>query len=197
MEQKDFIFVTGASGIGKTTLVNGLLEHYKTTCIEQNMIPEFISRDGIEPMTGELEELTCWENLVAMLKCFHNLGYKNIIASDLDDLRTADIPIVFKGTKFITIKLVCSNLEQIREQMKNRPNNGLIDYELQQKTNDKNLKRPPLVNEVEIDVAGKTIEQVLAEAIELIDTREPPLEYEYEKPPKELFYSWVFANGLR
>ena len=26
MEQKDFIFVTGASGIGKTTLVNGLLE---------------------------------------------------------------------------------------------------------------------------------------------------------------------------
>ncbi len=106
MKQKDFIFITGASGIGKTTLANGLLEHYKTTCIEQNMIPEFISRDGIEPMTGELEELTCWENLVAMLKCFHKLGYKNIIATDLDDLRTADIPIVFKGAKFITIKWV-------------------------------------------------------------------------------------------
>jgi broad-specificity NMP kinase len=54
MELKDYIFVTGASGIGKTTLANGLLAHYKTTCIEQNMIPEFISRDGIEPMTGEL-----------------------------------------------------------------------------------------------------------------------------------------------
>ncbi len=46
MRQKDYIFVTGASGIGKTTLANGLLEHFKTTCIEQNMIPEFISRDG-------------------------------------------------------------------------------------------------------------------------------------------------------
>ena len=23
------------------------------------------------------------------------------------------------------------------------------------------------------------------------------IEYEYEKPEKELFYSWVFANGLR
>lgn len=55
---KDFIFVTGASGIGKTTLANGLLEHYKTTCIEQHMVPDFISRDGSEPMTGELEELT-------------------------------------------------------------------------------------------------------------------------------------------
>lgn len=197
MEQKDYIFITGASGIGKTTLANGLLEHYKTTCIEQNMIPEFISRDGIEPMTGELEELTCWENQVAMLRCFHKLGYKNIIATDIDDMRTADIPVVFKGTRFITIKLISSDLEQIKEQMKDRPNNGLIDYELQQKTNDKNLSRPPLVNEVELDVAGKSIEQVLSEAIEIIDTTESVLDYEYKKPPKEMFYSWVFANGLR
>ena len=197
MKLKDYIFVTGASGIGKTTLANGLLAHYKTTCIEQNMIPEFISRDGAEPMTGEFEELTCWENMVAMLKCFHELGYRNIIGSDIDDLRTADIPIVFKGSNFITIKLVSSDLEQIREQMKNRQEGGLIDYELQKKTNDKNLKRKPLINEVEIDVAGKTIEEVLNEAIEIIDTRESILDYEYVKPPKELFYSWVFANGLR
>ena len=51
MGLKDYIFVTGASGIGKTTLANGLLAHYRTTCIEQNMIPEFISRDGVESMT--------------------------------------------------------------------------------------------------------------------------------------------------
>ena len=197
MGLKDYIFVTGASGIGKTKLAQGLLAHYKTTFIEQNMIPEFISRDGIESMTGELEELTCWENMVAMLKCFHKLGYKGIIVTDMDDLRTADIPIVFKGSNYITIKLVSSDLEQIREQMKNRPNNGLIDYELQQKTNDKNLKRDPLVNEVEIDVSGKSIEEVLNEAIEIIDTTESLLDYEYVKPPKELFYSWVFANGLR
>ena len=74
---------------------------------------------------------------------------------------------------------------------------GLIDYELQQKTNDKNLKRDPLVNEVEIDVSGKSIEEVLNEAIEIIDTTESLLDYECVKPPKELFYSWVFANGLR
>ena len=73
----------------------------------------------------------------------------------------------------------------------------IVDYELQQKTNDKNLKRDPLVNEVEIDVSGKSIEEVLNEAIEIIDTTETLLDYEYVKPPKELFYSWVFANGLR
>ena len=64
-------------------------------------------------MTGELEEITCWENQVAMLMCFYRLGYKNIIASDIDDLR----PSCF--------------------------------------------------------------------------------DYEYAKPPKEMFYSWFFANGLR
>ncbi|MDE7289025.1 MAG: ATP-binding protein [Oscillospiraceae bacterium] len=194
---KDFIFITGASGIGKTTLAGGLLEHYKTTCIEQHMIPEFISRDGSEPMTGKLEELTCWENQVAMLKCFHRLGYKNIIASDIDDLRTADIPIVFKGTDFITIKLICSDLQQIMEQMRNRPNNGLIDFELQKKMNEKNMSREPLINETEIDVAGKSIEKVLEQAINIIETVPSRLDYEYTKPPKEMFYSWVFANGLR
>ena len=194
---KDFIFVTGASGIGKTTLSNGLLVHYKTTCIEQHMVPEFYSRDGIESMTGELEELTCWENQVAMLMCFHKLGYKNIIASDIDDLRTADIPVVFKGTEFITIKLICSDLTQIQKQMKNRPNNGLIDFELQEKMNEKNIRRNPLINEVEIDVAGKSIEEVLEQAINIIETTPSLIDYEYTKPPKKIFYSWVFANGLR
>lgn len=194
---KDFIFVTGASGIGKTTLCNGLLEHYQTTCVEQHMVPEFISRDGTEPMTGELEELTCWENQVAMLMCFHKLGYKNIIASDIDDLRTADIPVVFKGTEFITIKLICSDLAQIQNQMKNRPNNGLIDFELQEKMNEKNRRRNPLVNEVEIDVAGKSIDEVLEQAINIIESTPSLIDYEYTKPPKNMFYSWVFANGLR
>ena len=63
--------------------------------------------------------------------------------------------------------------------------------------NEKNIKRNPLVNEVEIDVAGKSIEEVLEQAISIIDTTTSFLDYEYTKPPKEMFYSWVFANGLR
>lgn len=194
---KDFIFITDTNGIGKTTLANGLLNYYRTTCIEQHMIPEFISRDGVEPMTGELEELTCWENQVAMLFCFNKLGYKNIIASDIDDLRTADIPIVFKGYDFITLKLICKDLNQLQKQMKNRPNNGLIDFELQQKMNEKNMKRKPLVNETEIDVTGKSANEVLQQAINIIDTTVSLFDYDYTKPPKEMFYSWVLSNGLR
>ncbi len=194
---KDFIFIIGTSGIGKSTLAKGLLKHYKTTCIEQWMIPEFYTRDGKEKMTARLEELTCWENQVAMLYCFHKLGYKNIIASDIDDLRTGDIPVEFKGKDYITIKLICRDMIQLREQMKKRPDNGLIDYELQQNLNNKMLNRHLLINEVELDVTGLGVNEVLQKAIEIIDNTECIIDYDYEKPPKKLFYSWVFENGLR
>lgn len=193
----DFIFITGTSGIGKSTLSQNLMQTLKSVVIEQHMVPEFISRDGIEEMTGELEELTCYENAKAMAFCFHNLGYQNIIVSDIDDLRTADIPIDFKGYRFLTIKLVSSDLHQIQEQMKNRQNNGLVDYELQKECNAKNLNRPPLINECTIDIAGLSIEVVLQKALSIIESTEPLTTYEYTKPPKNLFYSWVFSNGLR
>ena len=193
----DFIFIIGTSGIGKSTLAKNLFQSLRSTYIEQNMVPEFESRDGVEPMTGELEELTCWENTVAMAKCFHRLGYKNVIVSDIDDLRTADIPIAFKGSRFLTLKLVCTDTEQLRSQMKNRPEGGLIDYELQEKLSQKMLNRPELVNERTLNVAGLSADEVLRHALEIIQGFEPLTEYEYAKPPKELFYSWVFSNGLR
>ena len=62
---------------------------------------------------------------------------------------------------------------------------------------DKNIKRKPLINEVEIDVAGKIIEKILEQAVNIIETTCSKLEYEYEKPSKDLFYYWVFTNGLR
>ena len=193
----DFIFITGTSGVGKSTLCQNLLEKLRTVVVEEHMVPEFISRDGIEEMTGTLEELTCWECAKAMAFCFHRLGYRNVILSDIDDLRTADIPIDFKGYRYLTLKLVCTDPEQIRVQMRDRPNNGLIDYELQEKCNAKNLARPALINEHTIDVAGLTPVQVLERALCILGENEPLTEYSYEKPPKEQFYSWVFANGLR
>ena len=63
--------------------------------------------------------------------------------------------------------------------------------------NEKNIKRDPLINEVEIDVAGRSIGEVLKQAINIIETTPSCFDYEYTKPPKEMFYSWVFANGLR
>lgn len=191
---RDFIFIIGASGIGKTTLSKGLFEHYKGALAEMSMVPEFGIPEGVDE--GIFEENVCWECCVAQLKRFHELGIKNVISGDFDDLRTREIPRVFQGYNYITLKLVCSDYEQNCRQMKNR-GNGLIDLELLEKMTKKINHRPLLVNEFEIDVAGKSPEEVLQEAIALIDTAETRLDYVYEMPPKEQFYSWVWSNGLR
>lgn len=193
----DFIFVTGTSGVGKSTLCKNLMEQFRSVVVEQHMVPEFLSRDGTEEMTGELEERTCWECTKAMALCFHRLGYRNVLVSDIDDLRTRDIPLDFRGYRYLTLKLICTDPRQLKTQMRDRPHGGLIDYELQEKCNRKNLLRSPLVNEHTIDVAGLTAADVLGKALEILGTVQPAVEYDYTRPPREQFYSWVFANGLR
>ena len=191
---KDFIFIIGASGVGKTTLAKGLFKYYNGAYVETNMVPEFGIAAGID--CGVFEEKVCWECCIVQLKKFHELGIRNIVSTDFDDLRTADIPIVFKGYNYITLKLICSDYTQNYNQMKYR-GEGLIDYDLLEKSFNKINKRQLLINETEIDVTGKSAYEILSEAIDIIDETQALTEYDYEKPPKDLFYSWVSSNGLR
>ena len=100
----------GGPGCGKTTLAKGLFQHYKGVYFEQNMIPEFGIPDNVDE--GKYEEEVLWESSVELLKYFHNKGIKNIIGLDFNDLRTREIPTTFKGTNFITLKLISSDYEQ-------------------------------------------------------------------------------------
>lgn len=192
---KDYIFIIGPSGVGKTTLAKGLFQHYKGVYFEQNMIPEF----GIPALVdeGKYEEEVLWESSVELLQYFHNKRIKNIIALDFNDLRTREIPIIFKGTNFITLKLISSDYEQNKNQMLERGEKGLVDLELLEVSTKKIMNRELLPNEVLLDVAGKSKEKVLQEAINLIDNYESKLDYEYTEPAKELFYSWVQSDELR
>ena len=195
---KDFIFIIGPSGVGKTTLAKELYEHYNGVYLEQNMVPEFKIPEDCED-EGLFEEQTCFENVILQLKYFYEKGFKNIIALDFNDLRTRELPIIFKGYKYITLKLISSNPEQIKNQMIYRNNNegGLYDIENVVNSNEKIKNRSLLPNEVIIDINGKSKEEVLSEAINKIDNYEPLLDYEYIEPDKSLFDSWVQSDGLR
>ena len=192
---KDFIFIIGPSGVGKTTLAKGLFKRYDGVYFEQNMIPEFgIPADVDE---GKFEEEVMWESSLALLWTFHRKGMKNVIALDFNDLRTREIPRIFRGTDFITLKLVSSDYEQNLRQMTGREKGGLVDPELLRVSTRKIMGRKLLPNEILLDVAGKAPAEVLEEAAALIDGFESEKDYDYREPDREQFYSWVRSDGLR
>ena len=125
------IFIDGYSGVGKTTLAKQLFQHYQSTYIEQYMIPEFLTKDGKTPISGKQEDETLYSSMVALIKNFCKLDYKNIIALDFNEMRMRDIPNDFMGYDFLIIRLVCDENQNIT-QMQNRKG-GLVDIEMLKK----------------------------------------------------------------
>ena len=193
----DYIFIIGPSAIGKTTLAKELYLHYQGVYIEQNMVPEFTIPETVEDI-GAFEEQICWENTLQQIRYLHDKGFRNIVALDFDDIRVRELPILFKGSDFITLKLVSSDSEQIRRQMmhRNRNGGGLFLPDRVERSNEVIKNRKPLPNEVMIDVAGKTREDVLAEAIRIIDGFHPEKEYDYTPDIEHHYLSWVQSRQL-
>lgn len=193
----DYIFIIGPSAVGKTTLAKELYTHYNGVYFEQNMVPEFTIPPNVEDI-GIYEEQLCWENVLLQLKFFYDKGHRNIVALDFDDVRAREIPLLFKGYEFITLKLVSSDTDQIKQQMVYRNNNegGLFALSGVERANDVIMNRKLLPNEVLIDVAGKSREEVLEEAIRIIDNFESKTEYDYTLDDEHNYLSWVQSRKL-
>lgn len=193
----DYIFIIGPSAVGKTTLAKSLYQYYSGVYLEQNMVPEFVIPDDVADK-GLYEEQLCWDNVLLQLNFFHQKGLSNIVALDFDDIRAREIPYIFKGYEFIILKLVSSDAEQIKQQMIHRKNNegGLYALNNVEKSNFVIMNRNLLPNEVQIDIAGKSKEAVLAETIKIIDNFEPMKEYDYEIYDERNYLSWVQSRKL-
>lgn len=193
----DYIFIIGPSAVGKTTLAKSLYQHYNGVYFEQNMVPEFVISNDVEDK-GLYEEQLCWDNVLLQLNFFYKKGLRNIVALDFDDIRAREIPYIFKGYEFIVLKLVSSNTEQIKQQMIHRKNNegGLYALDTVERSNSVIMNRNLLPNEVQIDIAGKSKEAVLAETIKIIDNFEPMKEYDYAIDDEHKYLSWVQSRKL-
>lgn len=185
------IFIDGYSGIGKTTLAKKLYKYFKSVYIEQFMIPNFITKDGKNKITGREEDETLYRLMVANIKAFAKLGYKNIIALDFNEIRFRDIPVDFKGYDYLIIHLVCEKGQNLK-QMRNR-GKGLIDLDLLEKAYLRKEKypRPLLPNEIIIDVTNKSSDEVFNIAKNKVINTKSLLNYKYEKPDRRCFGTWV------
>ena len=111
-------------------------------------------------------------------------------------MRTREIPKIFKGANFITLKLISSNPNQIKEQTIKRHNEGQGLFYLDNviRSNEVISKRPLLPNEQIIDVCGKSADVVLQEAILIIDNYKSIKKYNYKLANRRLFLSWIKSN---
>lgn len=193
----DFIFLIGPSAVGKTTLAKKLYQHYNGVYLEQNMVPEFTIPKTVED-GGIYEEQLCWENVLLQLEFFHRKGHRNIIALDFDDIRARELPLLFKGYQFITIKLISNDPEQIRRQMiyRNDHEGGLFALDRVDRSNEVIMRRKLLPNEVQINIAGKNKEEIFQETVQIIDHFTPLLEYAYELDDEHHYLSWVQSRNL-
>lgn len=189
------IFIHGFSGIGKSTLAKKLHEYLKGVYIEQYMIPDFKTKDGKTEITGKEEDETLYALMVANIKEFARLNYYNIIALDFNPVRLIDIPHDFKGYDYLILHLVCDNKEQNLKQMLNR-GEGLIDEKMIENDYKRKLKypQPQLPNEYNINVTNKTPDEVFDMAVKIIKTKKSKLDYNYNKPDKKCFGTWVKAD---
>ena len=194
----DYIFIIGPSAVGKTTLARQLYRHYGGVYLEQNMVPEFvIPEDAADP--GLLEERVCWDNVLLQLRYFYDRGFRNIVALDFDDYRARELPALFRGRKFIILRLVSGDPGQIARQMLRRRyrEGGLYAPERVERSNRVISERPLIPNEVKIDIAGKTKEEVFRAAVDVIDGFEPETDYDYRPGDGQGYLSWVKSRGLR
>lgn len=193
----DFIFITGPSAVGKTTLAKELYKRLGGVYIEQNTVPEFTIPPNV-PDEGVFEEQVCWGCVLRQAEFFKGLGMRNIVILDFDDLRTRELPLLFKGQRFLILRLFSSDPEQIKAQMIHRSKNegGLSDLTLAERMNQKISRRPLLPNELAVDVAGKTAAEVLEEAYTAAENFEPLTDYDYLPGDMNDFYSWVKSRGL-
>lgn len=196
-ESMEFIFIIGASGVGKTTLAAELYKRLGGVYIEQNGVPEFTIPESVADV-GIYEEQVCWGSVLRQAEYFQGLGMHDIVILDFDDLRARELPLIFKGHSFIIIRMVSGDGEQIRAQVIHRRDNegGLFAPNGSVVINEKIMSRPLLPNEVMLDVADKTPEQVLDEAEELIRAFEPKLDYDYELDDINNYVSWVHSREL-
>lgn len=158
---KDFIFIAGAPGSGKSTIAQGLHKKLDTPLFEFGWIPEF-QNTGDRILTYTEEESLAFENLVLVAKNYARHGFKNVIITDLNNDFIVQLSELFKDYDFViyTLRIVDDELLKSRVLDESR-SSGYRDWESAQQINRELSNRERFKNETFIDIATQSAEQVV------------------------------------
>lgn len=172
---KDFIFIAGAPGSGKSSVAKLLQEKLNCPLFEFGWIPEF-RNTGTKTVHYTEEESLAFENLVLVAKNYAKHGFKNVIITDLNNDYIEQLPSIFSDYDFGIYTLRVQDKDALKHRVLDSSRTSEYrDWEKALEINNSLQNRSALKNEVFIDVDGRSVEDVAGQVlVGLNDTK--PLE---------------------
>ena len=165
----DFIFVAGAPGSGKSTVSALLKQRLNARVVfdfgilrEPHLNPDWLD-------ASDVEEQMAFENLLFVLRNYHQHGYKNVLVADLRDFRVQEIPLHFEKYSFIIVSLVLNDDAELeRRVLDPQRNSGFRDVAKALEWNEKLKERPLVEHEFRFDNSSRDPGRVVGEIIEFL-----------------------------
>lgn len=147
---KDFIFIAGAPGSGKTTIAELLQKKLSSPLIDFGRLREF-HLDRSWSNQSEQEEQMAFENLISILKNYRKNGYKNVLVTDLNESKLVKIADELGECEYIILTLTIADDEELKRRVLGVRDSGFKDTDRAIEWNRSILDRGLLLREERID----------------------------------------------
>lgn len=190
----DFIFIAGAPGTGKSTIAKLLHDRLHSPLFEFGWIPEFRELTPNFRISDTAEEDLAFRNLVCVIKNYQRYGFRNVIVTDLNDLRNRELYRIFRRYNYLHCTLTIQNDADLKRRVLDESrSSGYRDYERATWQNKMILRRPLLNHEIRVDNGSpREPEDTVKEILTTIESYPSTLVIDGRKvPPRDMFNNYL------
>lgn len=167
---RDFIFIAGSPGSGKTTVCTLLQQRLASPYLEFSRFRE-IHLDSTWSNADAMEEQMAFENLLFTLKNYIHYGYKNVIVTDFEEHRVRQLPGLFPRSNYLIATLYVNTYEALKARVLNpERDSGYRNYEAAWAWNVGVQERATLRNEYKLDNSLEQPAGVVETILRLVET---------------------------